>query len=582
MKQFVTIRSVCVLVALAMLFAMVGCNAAGKGDGHSSETLVSSAESTVSDTKDGESVEDSSASNDQTDQAREDTEEGGEDITETETPSDTTDDAYVNTVFVNNASDPVNTDFLGINGIYHAYTYMSDKYDREYTEKQAQMEFDRIERLGVNNVRSYYNTEFAWDTQTNSWDWESDSMQAIYRWMKEMEKRDITISLNAGWGLAGLYDANYWAPWKGVYVDGDLDATTKNYTQWMIESLKQLRAHGVNNVEYLIMFTEPSAMRWETFLEKGAAASRDMEPNLDHWLRCTKALDAALKQAGLRSDYLMVGPNDHNRAGNPDGTYMTPLFYHSVMESADYMDIFSCHCYFDLSDITTDVVPEIYDLYLGDRIELVKNQTNKRFWIDETNVRTSGSLNNANETISSPWHAMQWGTLLNKVMHSGVQNVIMWALADQQWPNSVTYNNDSFVNGIQRSGLLPTLFESSLPRASYYGTSLLTRYFGNHATVYESYCMAFGFYTGAQQDADGNWSLFVTNMNVDDDATISFAFEKSIGKQTFYRHLYEITDSYATASANIIGVDKVITTSGDEFFDEIPAGCLAVYTTIKD
>lgn len=477
----------------------------------------------------------------------------------------------ISKIEVSNGSAPVNTDFLGINGIYHAYTYINDKYGRQYTEEQAQMEFDRIAKFGVDNVRTYYNSDYAWDAQTNSWNFESDSMKAVYRWMKEMQKRNITIDLNAAWLLGGMYTKSSFAPWSGIYVEGDEEASIKNYTNWMIESLKQIRAHGINNVKYLIMFTEP-ASPIETTLTKPVAESRDMDKHIDRWLKVTKALHEALKKEGMRSDYLMVGPNDHKLITNIDGSYMSPFFYHTVKESADYMDIFSSHTYFSHSDETFDFVPVHYDMYLGERIQYVKENTNKRFWIDETDIRVD---------TDSPWHAMQWSTLLERTMHTGVQNAIIWSLADQQWPNNTTYNNDGFVNGVQKSGILPTLFESSLPRNSFYGTSLLTKYFGNHATVYESYCHEYGFYSAAQIDQNKDWSMFVTNFNVEK-STVCFEFEKNIGKQTFYRHLYEVKENYKTANATIIGVDKIITTSGDRLYDEIPASCIAVYTTVKD
>lgn len=565
------IRLLCMLLCFTLSISLIGCHSKPADNSSSTEQHPSQSE-TIND-----SSEQSNTSSDAT--------ESIDDTPLETTPfEDFEDYEDVSTVacpiYINNLSKPVSKGFMGLNGLYNGYTYIHDDFDRHYTEEQAQIEFDRIAAMGVANVRTHYTSEYSYDG-AGGWNWESDDMKAFYRWLKEMQKRDISISLHAGQGLQGMYTESHWAPWYGLYVKNDEKATIKNYSAWMVESLKQFRAHGINNIDHLILFTEPTALPWNPVLPEGAAKARDMDENIDRWLDTSKALHDALTKAGIRSDYKLVGPNDHNRAQNPDGSYMTPMFYHSVLEANDYIDIFSCHSYFDLTDLTSDVVGDLYDVLISDRVDHVRANGNQAFWIDETNVRLAGSTNNAIETASTPWHALHWGVLFSKVMNGGVQNAIMWSLVDQQWPDNVTYNNDGFVNGVQRCGILPSMFESSLPRTSYYGCSLLTKYFGNNAEVYDAHCIDFGLYAGAQRDENGEYSILVTNMDLEE-RDISLEFDKNIGKKTFYRHLFDMSQTYYGRSAKLIPADRAIKTSGSRMVDTIPSNCIAVYTTIQN
>ena len=223
---------------------------------------------------------------------------------------------FEETVRVNNASSPVQSDFLGFNTVQHCFTYIKDDYGRNYTEAQAQLEFNRLQNMGVKIVRTYYNEEYAFDAEKGEFNWESEDMKAVYKWMLEMQKRDIAIACNTGWAIDGAYKENYWVAWKGAYVDGDIDATIKNHTNWMAESLKQFRAHGINNIDYLIMFTEPGGSGTEIDTEKLANTyledAYELDPQVDLWLKASRSIHDALVKDGTRALYKTVGPNTHN------------------------------------------------------------------------------------------------------------------------------------------------------------------------------------------------------------------------------------------------------------------------------
>lgn len=488
---------------------------------------------------------------------------------------------------IKNASTPVMTDYLGLNAIYHGYMYIPDSDGRMYTEKQALTEYSRVKQMGLDTVRTYYGSEFAYNSVTDSLNFESDAMKGFYRWLKEMQDAGIDISLNAAWSIKGLFDNSHWASWDGLFVENDINATAKNYTDWMVESLKQFRARGINNVKYLIMFTEPDVGGFR-YKDRSDSDIEDLvEPDFDEWLIAVKALDGGLKAANMRSDYKMVGPNSTGYTITKSGSYINPMFYQAIKHANDYIDIYSNHAYLNnIPDATADVVSLITDVQWKEFADYTKSITGKDYWIDEYNV-AFGAQDALYQSRLSPWQALHHAVSLSKGMNMGIKNQMMWTLADQQWPNNhtgqgVNDNPNNFLNGVQCHGILPCLFETSIPRISYYGISLLTKYFGNNGTVYETVTDDMTYtYGGAQQGKDGVWSILAVNMELTDDVKMSFEFEKGIGRTVFYRHLYNANSQVATVDAKLIGIDKVIVSDGNAFIDNIPSGCIAVYTTKK-
>ena len=69
---------------------------------------------------------------------------------------------------------------------------------------------------------------------------------------------------------------------SGVYVEGDFEKTCRNYTSWMIESLKQFKAHGCYNVKYLFLFTEPGEYPGGVTVDSDISELTD--PAFDEWL----------------------------------------------------------------------------------------------------------------------------------------------------------------------------------------------------------------------------------------------------------------------------------------------------------
>lgn len=511
-----------------------------------------------------------------------------DDTTETSGDKNNSEVLYVDELTVSNSGAPAQENFLGLNGVYHCYTYMEMTDGRTYTEKQASHEIEAVKRMGVNMVRSYYGTKYAYDASTGGFDWESDDMKAIYRWMKELQKADIEVSLNAGWGISQLLDngSSVWDFYNGVYVAGDQDQTAKNYSKWMVDSLKQFKAHGCNNVTSLLLFTEPGGfhgIRWSANAPydgrwDGLSITEIEDPNWPTYLRLTRALDKGLKDAGIRNNYLMVGPNEaHTYESDVDGTQYLPMLYNALTEANDYLDVYSHHNYISIPDMTSDVVAENVDMYWKERVDITKELTGKPFWIDESNVRASNDMGDVGGVhMENPFEALQIAVMTAESAEVGVQNIMLWSLASQNWNNNST-NSDAFLNGVQRTGLLPSPYLSYKPHSSYYGISLLTKYLGRG----DIYAIEDMIIRGVcEKSDDGEWTVVLINMDLED-ITFRLDFEESIGNQTFYRYLYHATEQKSTSDLAPIGADLGIRTDDGHFHDTLPSYSFAVYTTRK-
>ncbi len=568
MKMTRWIRLICLLLALVMTVSLFGCNGSKKDPVASSDTA--------------ETPSDAEASSEP-----EETEESGDDTwDETEEEEEAEDySEYINEIRVYNSEEPKQNGFLGLNAIYHLYPYLEVSDGRTYTKKQIDLEFSRVEQTGVKIVRSYYDTTYAYDRNAGKFNWESDDMKGIYKWANRLQDMDIDIALNAGWEMSIFYEddadaTGIWDYFRGVFVEGDPERSAKNYANWMVNTVNQFKAHGANNVKYLLLFTEPGGFNAVRTQEKYQTMSvYDIEdPKFDTWLRLTKALDGALKADGIREDYQLVGPNEaHQWTSDVDGTRFMPMFYNALTQANDYIDIYSHHNYLTAVEMISDVVVDQVDLYWGERADLAKEVTGKPFWIDEGGIRNKQDDTPGGGFSNTEWHAVQVAQMMTRSMSRGIQNIMLWSLADQNWGNNST-NADGFYNGVQQSGIFPSVYLSAVPYKSYYGTSLLMKYFGKGGSVYpvEEAMMMYA----SCEEKDGKWTVLVVNSGFED-AEFKLSFDEGIGNKTFYRYMYDPNTQVATAEAKPIGADRAFRSDDGTFRDSLKPFSFAVYTTVK-
>jgi len=167
------------------------------------------------------------------------------------------------------------------------------------------------------------------------------------------------------------------------------------------------------------------------------------------------------------------------------------------------------------------------------------------------------------------------------LMNAGCQSSLLWTIFDQQWPNNHTTNNDSFVDGDHRCGVMPILTRSLVPHKSYYAFSIVSRYVDGEGTkVYEGFG-ANNLHTTMSVSPNGDITVVVVNNKPEDDE-FTISFDKALNGIKLNRHAFNPATCVPDEKAEIIGVDKVFESVTNLLSDKIAAYGVQVYTTHMD
>lgn len=529
------------------------------------------------------------------------------------------------TVTVNNASTPLTQNFGGVSAtVYHCWTLMEDYFfntknnNKNYTEAQAALEMDRLRDSGITTVRSIYLSDFAWDYVNGGYNWDSDRMQAIYKWAEMLQERNINIALNAGWHLEWYVDpTNYGKPGhdggiserdylRACDSSGNLilddkyaeasgvDRTNMDenkriqiaslrYGEWMAQTIQAFKARGLNNLEYLIAFTEPSY-----------STSGKPEGNYaDGWLAMVEGLNTRLKAHGLRQSCKIVGPNQYIYSGN--GLLKYYLEYCKTNPEAEgWVDILSSHLYSNAdkdysikdSNFYYDTANSGFQSY---KSVMDSYGTSKDFWVDE--YFASSEIDGMHCKYfgkESPVQMTQVAAGVVAAMNNGLERVLTWQIFDQAWVNNGT-NNAQFVDGIHACGTAPSLavtdkykFGSTVPRKNYYGLNLLGKHLGSTGgKVYDcDFGDAGGLYVGYVVRSDGKVVLLAVN-TTEKPTNVQYTFASKI-RANMCRYVYDPTAVIPTEEAKTIACDKEFNGVVDGLHDTIPPYSFVVYVGERD
>lgn len=459
------------------------------------------------------------------------------------------------TVLTVHTGEVIQEDYKGPGAVYHGYLFQPDAGKRVYTGEQCRTELDRVRRMGIRLVRTYYNYDMVW--YKGEWNWESPAMTGFYRWLGELKEMGVKVIVNAAWNCPGDINSSHSWPWavSPITVQGDWEASVQRYAWFISESVRQMiELRGFTNVEYLCMFTEP---------QRPGGRMLHAEPSYQWkgWRDCVKAAHERLVADNRRHLIKMVGPDE--------GSTATSVMLEWVTQNADeYIDIYSSHNY--------DPTGEPRDTYddwcaWASAGEGYAKKTGKPYWFDEYGTFSE-------EARRGDWYGTLIAIAQTAFMNSGVQASLLWTLFDQQWPNNYTNNSDSFHDGEHRCGIAPTLRQSGIPHKAYYSFSLITRYFsGENSVVYKT-SGSDGLHLAALKRGDGVISILVVNSN---QQPKSFSLQLPGMSQLLYRHLYDPAAVIPDENADLIPADRTIA-AGNGFTDELPAGGVAVYTSMKE
>ena len=225
---------------------------------------------------------------------------------------------------------PVCENFLGNGAVYHCYAEMPDENGRNYTPELAEIEADRVGKMRLKYARTFYKW-YAWDAEKQEWNWESTECQVLYRWLKRMQDRGISVILNTGWCHPGDVFQGSWNGQNPFYVPGDPQKSADNYADWVSETAHQLiEVRGFTNIKVFLLFTEPQ--------NNSGPLPEGYKNTYETYKLCSDAVHAALARDGRRNLVQIMGPNEVSK---------THDMLKWIVENVDqkHIDIYSGHNY---------------------------------------------------------------------------------------------------------------------------------------------------------------------------------------------------------------------------------------------
>lgn len=431
----------------------------------------------------------------------------------------------------------IQENFLGVNAVYHAFTYMPESIEQGMTDELRKIELDRVEESGLHIARTFYRPD--WAMGENVWaepDWNSKKMKALYAWLADMKERNVDVALNMGWWFARdvIWNRDQHLP---TYPD-DME----KYVHWVSESLHQIiEKRGFTNVKYIFMFTEPAGSYGD--IPNG-------KTTWDYYKEVLLALHNKLVADNRRGLVRLIGPN----------TTEAPRWVEkSAQELGEVIDIFASHNY------NFDTYQKWYEMALQVR-ESCKS-TGKPFWIDEYGLqdfarRRKGEYGNIIAQVNAA------------IINAGAQSSLIWIFNDQYYPYPLKYitNGDAFLDGKHSWGLFPWLPENRGVRPAWHAFTLLSRLMGGEGTkVYATRGTDY-LHIAATKHSDENVSMLLVNESKVD-LKFGIQLSKSLNKPIF-KYLYD-PEKMPRAQHERINAANLVT-------GHIPPKGVLIYSTIND
>ncbi|MBQ3546899.1 MAG: hypothetical protein IJA44_00285 [Clostridia bacterium] len=486
-----------------------------------------------------------------------------------------------------------NSKWNGVNAINQGFMFLPDEYGRNYSDAQIEEELKRMDDMDVGMVRSYMDAGFAFKERNGDqviYDWDSERMQAFYKWLDAMEERDIEVAVNMGWGIGSIANATtqdhlkYTIPW---YISGQLNIYSDMldmYSDWVKLFIEEVIIKRGYDIEYFVMFTEPYHFNEYTFYV--APGKKETKNAWEVTVDVIQATDKKLKDEGLRDMVKLTGPQYGLSKDFYEGETLEEEINWWISRIDDYIDVYTFHWYIPTwpgsgtINSAASVYDDNYDLWVYYFEEFVRiiSKTGKPFWFDEWMYG-----GNAIENQKTDFYAQQIAQTVIAAMNSGVNSCIYWQMFEIVWPTR-TDTGGEFKEGIHILGTAPSLYTSAIPYKLFYGYSLLTRFageFSNNKIYYaegeNGVCLSMVEY---EKDGKKYQNVIVVN-STSMEQKISINFKKSIGKN-MYRYCFDPVTIKPNTSAEMIDADKGFKNVDKVLQDTIPAGSITVYSTVKE
>ena len=578
------IKKLCILLSLIMALTMLGACKPSNEDVSSNASSVSSedVQSEPEDTAEEPSEEEPSEETPEEEEFDGDFFEDGY--------FDDDDYNYINYLQVYNNEKPLSERYGGMSGtVWHAFGFMKDdKTNRVYTDKMMDIELDRLENTGIHYCRTRYTSEWAWDPVAEKYDFNAKRFGYFCDYANALQDRNMEIVLSVGWHFGFVSHIDDHSIDEITYLNGEgedkfgesvgydfsglnsedarMTRAARRFGHFYTETLNALRARGINNISHLLYMTEPS----NSYLGQEAGAENEA------YVLFSRAFKQKLIETNVAHTVKHMGPNETSKTGDI-------LFKYVVDNAPDLFDVYTVHDYPHLRDTTVDVLYDIYGQTVDSFVQHAKNGGiwgKKEFWFDEYDVNYDGKEGGQNNAYAGLQNV--FGNLI--AQQKGIETTILWQLFDQLWTDH-TNTGGEFLEGIHMCGDIPSLFKSATPYDQYYATGLFAKYNGYkngksyRTSLHDDALMYEGVYIGAVQLEDGNWTITVVNLNIDE-AYIDVTFHKALN-QTLYRHVFDSGKNVPTPDARLADADKCFKDVKTKLYDTLPGGSVTIYTGLK-
>lgn len=385
------------------------------------------------------------------------------------------------------------------------------------------------------------------------------------------------------------------------------------YAEWGKQALLQLKAHDINNVEYIMPFTETGYYTVKTG-ETVGVQDNEQDPTYcyDEWIFFTMALHDALEDAGIRETYKLIGPSQSEHAKYKRTENFIPYIYKKIGTSEDYADMIDINSMHNYPSPGSVINPSVYnpDAIYNTAVKefthynsILKDagQKGKEFWCDEFFVSADDApLGTDNAMVGTQFAA---GFVAG--MKLGIDRILSWQMFDTLWDKDATHGTGNpFYGGIHALGTCPRFpAESSrtcnkstcvycyqydvevasyVPRPSYYALNLLGKHMNGkngNSSVFETTIKNIistenSLFTSAIKRSDGKTVILIVNTS---DTVTTVNVNSGIAKGSFDRYLYDPNEIEPTPDATSIPSDKSIAVVAGSFHDAIPAQSFAIY-----
>lgn len=454
----------------------------------------------------------------------------------------------------------LNQNFLGVNAVYHGFTFMEETGVKVMTDQDRKQEFERVKNMGLNLARSWYRPDWTCGNSLyNDFNWESKRMKEFYLWLDKMKALKVDVALQAGWWFTKdtYYNTN------GTALP-DPEKDPVRYAEWVKESLYQLvKVRGYTNIKYLILFTEPLNYR------SGIIPDGYTEP--EYYDKVCTRIHQELKTANLRELVSLVGPN----SGSTDTAAFVGW---AAGRMNDVIDIYSWHSYNGKQSGTNPPLEYHGWKKIADVGEVKIRSTGKPFWIDEY-----GASKPDESVRSKPDYGNYLAQCVAAFINSGAQTSLIWILFDQKYPGSRTTNKDSFYNGVHRWGLTrspqDSIESAGDPYPSWYAFSMMSKYLGGrNGTKTLRTVQGDSLFVSATQSGK-DISVMVVNAG-HSSAKFRLNFATPVSRK-LNRILYDPAKILMQKKDVMLTSDRQFQASANGLPDKIPPRSVAIYSTLK-